>query len=124
MSVSDQQGNYFVSYFQGGHVSALFAEIGPSSIAGPATTAGARATNRCGCLEAAVDSKGNVLAIDPGNGAYRYETKDSGRTNRPWPEQFKYTKSQDFGHVLGFKTDNASWRKSLATRSVLRVRDQ
>ena len=43
-------------------------------------------------------------------GVYRYGANDQGEPT-PWPEQSEYTKAQNFGHVLGMKTDNAELAK-------------
>ncbi len=108
MAVLDRQGNYLVADFQGGSV----LRYSPEWVLldrWPRDHSRGQGYEPMECQEAGIDSKGNVFAMT-GNGVYRYGANDGGEPS-PWPEQSEYTKSQNFGHVLGFKTDNPELAK-------------
>lgn len=108
MSALDQQGNYLVADFQGGSV----LRYSPDWVfldRWPRDRSRGQGYEPIECEEAGVDSKGNVFAMT-GDGVYRYGAEHGGEPT-PWPEQSDYTKSQSFGHVLGYKTDNSELAK-------------
>jgi alpha-galactosidase-like protein len=108
MSVADRQGNYLVADFQGGSV----LRYSPDWVfldRWPRDHSRGQGYEPIECEDAGVDSKGNVFAMT-GNGVYRYGAEDGGEPT-PWPEQSEYTKSQSFGHLLGYKTDNSELAK-------------
>lgn len=107
-SIVDRQGNYLVPDFQAASVLryspdwALLDKF-------PRDHSRGQGYEPVECLEAGVDSKGNIFAMNAA-GVYRYGANDKGEPT-PWPEQSEYTKSQNFGHLLGMKTDNAELAK-------------
>ncbi|MGB8466002.1 MAG: hypothetical protein WCE49_13710, partial [Terrimicrobiaceae bacterium] len=103
MSALDRDGNYVVPDFQAASV-VRYSPEWVRLAQWPKDHSRGQGYEPIECQEAAVDSQGNVFAMNA-SGVYRYGVEGGGEPT-PWPEQSDYTKAHNLGHVLGMKTND------------------